>query len=250
MANETTIFSFMTTETGALNPLVWVVAIMVAVFSILFVFMLVWFIIPARGSPAKHFIKGKREKKPVFFLDAGKFFKCVVGDQKVGKEKAQVWRNGQDIIKGGQGMKFCESVLMGVGEDFRSLTVNVGIVDLMELIEAKGWNAEEVKTKLKSLEDQLKKDLGLTDELKALKEKYTTEQVHLMFEAERSSQSRGEPALTSSIKYIDYLTKYVDAELVRRIEREFLHPAVFHANRPRGAQRRELIHTRLSVDDQ
>lgn len=183
----TGIFSIFTSANGGLHPLVWVVAILVAAFAIMFVFLLVWFIIPARGSPARHFIKGKREKKPVFFLDAGKFFKCVVGDHPVGKEKAQVWRNGQDIIKGGQGMKYCEGVLTGVGEDFRSLTVNVGIIDLMELIEAKGWKTDEVEQKLKSLEDQLKKDLGLTDELKDIKDKYEKDQteINAKYDAER-----------------------------------------------------------------
>jgi len=47
--------------------------------------------------------------------------------------------------------------------------------------------------------------------------KYLAEQVHFIFDPERSSQSRGEPALTSSIKYIDHLTKYVDAELVAAV---------------------------------
>ena len=65
-----------------------------AAFVIMFVFMIVWFIWPANTSPARHFIKARREKKPVFILDAGKFFKCVVGEHKVGDEKAEVWRNG------------------------------------------------------------------------------------------------------------------------------------------------------------
>lgn len=44
--------------------------------------------------------------------------------------------------------------------------------------------------------------------------KYSTDDMHLMFSPDRFSQSRGEPALTSSIDYIDKLCSYYDAELV------------------------------------
>lgn len=44
--------------------------------------------------------------------------------------------------------------------------------------------------------------------------KYTADNVHFHFNPRRFSQSRGQPALTPSIKYIDYLCGYIDAELV------------------------------------
>jgi len=43
---------------------------------------------------------------------------------------------------------------------------------------------------------------------------YIADQVHLMFDPERCSQSRGEPILTASIDKIDKLDKFIDAELV------------------------------------
>ena len=43
---------------------------------------------------------------------------------------------------------------------------------------------------------------------------YRPDQVHFLFNPDRFSQSRGEPALTSSIDAIDKLDKYDDAELV------------------------------------
>ena len=43
---------------------------------------------------------------------------------------------------------------------------------------------------------------------------YKSSQVHLMFDPERCTQSRGEPVLTSAIDKIDKLDKYIDAELV------------------------------------
>lgn len=44
--------------------------------------------------------------------------------------------------------------------------------------------------------------------------KYKAEKVHHIFDPERFSQSRCEPVLTPSVKYIDYLSGYIDAELV------------------------------------
>jgi len=166
-------------ESGGIHPLVWILAIMIAAFSIVIVWIIMYFLLPMKNSPARHIVKAKRERKPAFFLDDGKFFRCVVGDHQVGEEKAQVFRHGQDIVKGGEGMKYCEGVLMGIGEDFRSLTVNVGIIDLMELIETKGWDADEVKSKLEKLADKLKEDLGLKDELKDVNEKYAKERAEV-----------------------------------------------------------------------
>ncbi|MFH1370362.1 MAG: phage portal protein [Planctomycetota bacterium] len=45
-------------------------------------------------------------------------------------------------------------------------------------------------------------------------QKYPADKVHHIFNPERISFSRGEPVLTPSIKYLDYLTGYIDAELV------------------------------------
>lgn len=43
---------------------------------------------------------------------------------------------------------------------------------------------------------------------------FTADKVHHHFNPARFSQSRGEPVLAPSIKYIDYLAGYIDAELV------------------------------------
>jgi len=43
---------------------------------------------------------------------------------------------------------------------------------------------------------------------------YEADVVHHVFNAERFSASRGEPALTSSVKWIDNLCSYIDAELI------------------------------------
>jgi len=43
---------------------------------------------------------------------------------------------------------------------------------------------------------------------------YRADRVHHCFDPERFSQSRGEPVLTPSVKYIDHLSGYIEAELV------------------------------------
>lgn len=62
--------------------------------------------------------------------------------------------------------------MMGVGEDFRALVGNLACIDLMEMIEAKGWDTEEVKRKLERIEDNLKRDLGYKDEVKEMQDEY------------------------------------------------------------------------------
>jgi hypothetical protein len=152
----------------------WTTIISVSGFSIILVWVIMHFINPMRNSFARHIVKARRENRPVVFVDAGKYFKTIVGEQKTGTEEAQVIRDGINIIKAGNvgGMKYNEGVLMGVAEDFRSLIANVGILDLMEMIEAKGWDPEEVKNRLQILEEYLKKDLGFTDDVKEIKERF------------------------------------------------------------------------------
>lgn len=153
---------------------IWIIAGETAAFVIFIVWLILWFVWPAKSSFAKYIIKAKREGKPVVILDAGKKWKVIVGDTKVGKEKHQIIRSGDDIVKmSGMGMKYAEGgILLGVAEDFRSLIANVCILDLMEMIDKKGWNEEEIKTRLTAIVEGLKKDLGYVDELKLLKEKY------------------------------------------------------------------------------
>lgn len=155
---------------GGIGIWPFITAAVVAIFSIALVWILLAIVVPARNSPAKYFIRAKRDKKPVFFLDAGKYFRCVVGRDKVGTGAAEVHKieNGPDIIKGGQGLKYCEGILMGVAEDFRSLCTNIGIIDLMEMITAKNWNPEEVTKRLEEISEKLKGDLGIKDEIKEL----------------------------------------------------------------------------------
>lgn len=157
----------------ALDIWIWATAGVTAAFSITFVWMIYYFIVPIRGSFARHVVRAKREKKPIFFLDAGKFFRCVVGDDQIGQEKGQVMRanNGMDVIKMSPtgGLKYCESVMVGIGEDFRSIIANTAIMELMETINEKDWTTDQIDELLTKVIDTFKNDLGIVDPLKKAK---------------------------------------------------------------------------------
>lgn len=164
------------TGTGIGLPIwIFIVAGVIAVFVIIFVWMIYHFIWPMRNSFARHIVKAKREGKPVLFLDGGKFFRCLIPDTKVGDEKAQIYRAGQDVIKAGSvgGMKYCEGVLMGVGEEFRSLIANVAVIDLMDMLKRKDWDGDEVNKLLKKLSEDLRIELGYVDGGKILQDRYS-----------------------------------------------------------------------------
>ena len=145
----------------------WALAGGMAAVSVALVVIILMFVKPMRDSPARHIVKAKREGKPVVFLDCGSYFSCNVGEDKSTKavgEKAEMIRVGQGFVrKTPKGMKYCEGVLMGFGEDFRAMVANVAIMDLIDMIEKKGWDVEEVNHKLTVLVENLKKDLNLSD---------------------------------------------------------------------------------------
>jgi len=159
------------------DPFFWMFIATLCAMAILTVFLIVKYISPMQSSCAKHFVKAKRENKPVVILDAGKYWKVIVGDKKITEDDSgQTIRGekGKDFVKTGNvgGMKFCGGILMGIGEDFRSLVANIGIIDLMEMIDKKGWDTEEVKKRLNEISEGLKKDLGYMDDGKMVNERF------------------------------------------------------------------------------
>ena len=145
----------------------WVLAGGFAAVVVALVVVIIMFVNPVRNSPARHIVKAKREGKPVMWLDCGAFFSCVVGEDKNIKsvgEKADMVRVSNGFVrKTPKALKYCEGVLMGFGEDFRSMVANVAIMELIEAITRKGWSDEEINIKLLAVIDKLKKDLSLGD---------------------------------------------------------------------------------------
>lgn len=159
----------------AIDILTWIFAGSFAACAILVVYFIMAFIKPILTSPGKYFVKAKKERKPVIIADAGKYFRFIVGDEKVGEEKNQVIRQGTDMIKipNSGGMKYAEGgVLMGVAEDFRSMVANVAIMDLFQELNRKGWDAEKINNLLTELAINLKIDLGYVDGGERIRERY------------------------------------------------------------------------------
>lgn len=172
----------------AIDILTWVFAGGFAAVAIAFVYVIVAFIVPMRSTPAKHFVKAKREKRHVIILDAGKHFRFVVGDDKVGQEKNQVIRTGEDMIKVPNvgGLKYTEgNILMGIGEDFRNMITNTAIMDLMEALNRKGWDTEKVEALLTDLAANLKIDLGYVNGGEKIREQYEEDvaQINAQYDA-------------------------------------------------------------------
>ena len=160
----------------ALDILTWIFAGAFAACAVMVVWLIMGFIWPMKTSPAKYFVKAKKERKPLVVVDTGKFFRFVVGDEKIGQEKNQVIRQGLDLIKVPNvgGMKYAEgNVLMGVAEDFRSMVTNVAIMDLMQDINRRGWDTAKVNNLLEELTTNLKIDLGYVDGGEKIREQYS-----------------------------------------------------------------------------
>ena len=161
--------------------------------AIVVVYLIVKYISPMQSSCAKHFVKAKRENKPIVILDAGKYYKVIVGDKKVDADDSiQIIRGekGRDFVKTGNvgGMKYCGGILMGIGEDFRSLVANLAVIDLMEMIEKKKWDSEEVKRRLDEISHGLKRDLGYIDDAKVINERFkeTVTAINAEYDLKRS----------------------------------------------------------------
>lgn len=159
----------------ALDILTWIFAGGFAACAIIVVYLILGIIWPVYTSPGKYFMRAKKGRKPIIITDTGKYFRFVVGDEKIGQEKNQVIRCGTDMIKipNVGGLKYSEgNVLMGVAEDFRAMVTNVAVIDLMEAINRKGWDMDKVNELLTELTTNLKIDLGYVDGGEKIREKY------------------------------------------------------------------------------
>lgn len=202
----------------AIDILTWIFAGGFAACAITVVYLIIAYIYPMFTSPGKYFMRAKKEKKPIVILDTGKYFRFVVGDDKIGEEKNQVIRKGTDVVKipNVGGLKYAEgNVLMGIGEDFRSMITNVAIMDLMGELNRKGWDADLINSLLKDLISNLKIDLGYVDGIENLREQLEedTAQINARYDAaiEREKapvnppvpKATGDPGLTPKEKEED-----------------------------------------------
>lgn len=121
-------------------------------FSILVVWLIYGYIMPARNSPAWTFIKAKKQKLPVVLLDAGGFWKLSVGQNELPGSLEDNEGSKVDITPGS--MKWCVGVRVGVGEYNRSVTTDPFIVKLIAEARKQKLNAENVKKAWEYLEKE------------------------------------------------------------------------------------------------
>lgn len=124
-------------------------------FSIVIVLIILLYIQPVRNSPAKFFVDAKKNKKNVYFLDDGSRYIITTG--KAVDESVGVDEQGNAIIISPNSMKYCMGILMGVGENYRSILTNATTADFVEFAMKNKWDMDKVKDYIANIEKVVEK---------------------------------------------------------------------------------------------
>jgi len=135
-----------------MDILIWLIIALVCGFVIVFAFLFIQIIKPTLNSPARFFMEAKRKNKPVCILDNGSHWTVVVGEK---QESDGIIKDKFDntIIVTPNSMKYCMGVLVGVGENYRSIVVNPGIIEIISKLKEKGIYSDDVRNALEELEN-------------------------------------------------------------------------------------------------
>ena len=135
--------------------IVWVLLGAVAALAVSLVFIIVWFVLPMKNSPGKFFLRAKRNKKPVCFLDNGSHWLVAVGESE--EEEGFIRdKNGNVIAVSPNSLKYCHGVLVGVGENYRSMLVNPAIAGIIQMAVEKKLKIPDIQEAMRSLEEKIK----------------------------------------------------------------------------------------------
>lgn len=118
--------------------------------AVVIVIIILVYILPMKNSPAKFFLKAKKEKKPVIFLDNGSHF--VVTTAKLVDENAAIDEQGNAIIVSPDSLKYCLGVLMGVGENYRSILTNAVTADFVGYAVKNKFDSKKLSEYIKNIE--------------------------------------------------------------------------------------------------
>lgn len=124
---------------------------------VLFVYVVIAIIYPAKTSVAWQFIKAKRKNMPIVALDNGsrwifKVAKAVKSGVIVDDEDLQIEITPKSLKWGG-------GVLFGAGEYFRSKLANAKLVDLLARAEKEGWSNEKIIKKVASMQELVNEEI-------------------------------------------------------------------------------------------
>lgn len=135
------------------NPFLLIFMATTGVFLFMMVYFLLFWVQPARTSPARHIIKAKRKKKPVCLLDNGASWVMVTAERE--EDGFLVDNFGIPIFTTPNSLKYCEGVRIGVGENNRSILVNPHIVKFLKACKEEKLTARQIRELIRSLEDTL-----------------------------------------------------------------------------------------------
>jgi len=139
------------------NFLLWIFVTggITAGFVIAIVILIYLYIKPALDSPARFFIKAKRKKMPVYILDDGNKWRFVIPeylDNSYAKTKSEVIFRGD---KGAEKMAY-GGVLVGVGENERSLLVSAKTAEMIAKLKEKGVDPDKLREILNGIRESEK----------------------------------------------------------------------------------------------
>lgn len=137
--------------------LVIMVAGPICALSVLLVWIIYGYVMPARNSPAWVFIRAKKKKRPVLLLDTGTYWKIT--DAQHEGAGFMIDNEGSKVTITPNSVKFGLGVRIGVGEYYRSLTAAPLIAKFVQLCKDNKISATESRDALEKLEQEDDKDV-------------------------------------------------------------------------------------------
>ncbi len=140
-----------------MDIITWIIVGVLGVFAVTTVILLMMFVMPTIKSPGRLFMEAKRKNKIVAFLDNGSHYIGTVCDRTEAEGFIKDL-SGNMITVSPNSLKYCQGVMMGVGENHRSLLVNPDVVEMIDMATAKDIDVEKLKEAVDRLEKKLKQE--------------------------------------------------------------------------------------------
>lgn len=121
-----------------------------AALGIALVVVIMKYVQPLKNSPAKFFVKAKKEKKKVFIMDDGARF--IIATGKTIDDNMAVDDNGNAILISPDSIKYCMGVEMAIGENYRSIVTNAVVADIINFARKHNWDAKKIMDYIKRIE--------------------------------------------------------------------------------------------------
>jgi len=136
-----------------MNVIIYLLLGVMATFLFLIIYFIIFWVAPARGSPAEIFIRAKRKRKPIFILDDGKGWLYTVGEHE--GDGWAIDKKGRRIFIAPDSIKYSKGVRMAVGNAFRNITVNPEIMDIINKAVENKVTGSEFKRALAEKEKEI-----------------------------------------------------------------------------------------------